>query len=100
MKRCAFILVVAFIGKSAFAEGNKADCAALAPSMLQASDALAGLSNSLLGVDYSQMESRFTGPEAEAFRELAKAQEKMKPELDAFLARMEEAALLMRQCAR
>ena len=94
----SFCLVA--IGTISNAETQKELCAAIAPAMISASDAMASLGTALLSIDYGAITEKFTGPEADALRRLELAQAAMKPEFDEYLASLEDAAILMRKCAR
>ena len=101
MKKLSILsFVFAIICTVSNAESEKENCAKIAPPMITASDAMAGLGTALMGIDYTEIEGKFSGAEADAFRRLAVAQLAMKPEFDEYLSALEDAAMLMRKCAR
>lgn len=101
MKNSALMVaLIALAATAAGAQDRKEICEAIAPSMLQASDGIGEMASGLLTMDFSTVGAQIGGDEGTRFANLATLRDAMMPELQAFVAEFDAAALDLRSCAR
>ena len=88
------------LGDQALAQSDKTKCAAVSQPIMNASDGISSLNSAMLQLDFRAFASEFDGEEAAVLEELGVLRESLLPVQTEFAAKLEQAALIMRRCAR
>jgi cytochrome c556 len=101
MKTIVISMIAAtLLATPSIAQDRREMCAALAPSMLGASDGMGEMMKGLLDLDFKTFGARLGGEEGAKLAHLATLRDAMTPELSAFLDEFDSTALALRACAR